>query len=255
MTQMADKGRYAVIGLGVFGRSVASTLMHMGYEVLAVDADPEVVAAAQNDDVATHVVQADVHNASALEELDIDECEKVLVAIGTNLEASILAVLNLIDLKVPYILAKATSDMHARVLKRLGGRYGDQDIVVDVVRPEVEMGIVAAQRLIYRAVVESITLDPEHSFVEIDVPSDLVGKSVAHSGLRNRYNALLLTIARGDKTIIVPEPNETLAKGDKLVLLGTTKLLKQLASKLEGFDERQKQEQKVYPKCCSDCFY
>lgn len=226
---MVEKNaRYGVIGLGAFGRSLAKTLHDLGYEVLAVDIDPEVVELALSENVATHVVTADVHNPHVLEELEMNQCSKVCVAIGTNLEASVLAVLNLIDLGVQYILAKSTSEVHARVLQRLGGKHGANQVTIDVIRPEVEMGVLAAQRLLNRSMVETVTLDPLHTFIEIDAPAETHGKTLKDCGIRSRYGALVVVVRRGESAIVAPDSSCTIKTGDRLVLLGESNVLRQL---------------------------
>lgn len=138
---MTAARQYAVIGLGIFGSAVCEALHGLGHEVLAIDDDERLVRAAHEGGLATHAVVANALNVHALRELNIHQFDVVVVAIGTELDASILVVLNLLDLGVRRVVAKATTAMHARVLARVGGD------AVQVVNPEQEMGRRIAHQL------------------------------------------------------------------------------------------------------------
>ena len=214
---MPKRQQFAVIGLGLFGTAVCRTLHELGHEVLAIDADEQIVRVMHEDGLATHVVQADALSPVALRELDMPGFDAVIVAIGTNIEASMLTVLNLLDLGVKKVVAKAVHSRHAQILERIGQNQ------VRVVMPEAEMGARIAQLLLGHEILESVVLDPLHSFAEMPVPGELVGRTLAEAGLLQRLGLLVIAIRHGSELKISPGGSTRLQAGDQLVLLGPNK--------------------------------
>lgn len=210
----SQRQQFAVIGLGTFGLSTAKALHDLGHEVLAIDPRAEVVRMAHDLELAAHVVQADGENIVALRELDIAAFDAVVVARGSDLEAAVLTVLNLVELGVPQVVAKAVNDRHARVLERVGGDR------TRVVVPEADMGIRLAYQLTGHDLVEAVWVDPDYSFAERPLPAGLVGKTLGEAGIQERYGLLVTAVRRGGRWLIAPTPELALAAGDRLVLLG-----------------------------------
>jgi trk system potassium uptake protein TrkA len=216
-----DNRQFAVIGLGRFGRSVCETLHQSGHEVLGVDQDAKLVAEALAAKVVSNAIALDSTDVNALREAGIFEFETVIVAIGNYLKESIVTSLNLKEGGVKYVVAKVSSDTHENILKRLG---------VDlIVFPEQEAGRDLAYRLTKPSIVDRFVLDPEHSIVEMLVPENFDGKTLAELQLRKNYGVNLLAIGSEEKFKINPSPEERLLKGMIMVLIGSTRDIHELA--------------------------
>ena len=219
-TLRADNKQFAVIGLGRFGKAVCSTLHGLGYEVLGVDFDETKVTQALTDRIAAHVVQLDSTEPSALGEAGIFEFETVIVAIGNYLAESITTTLNLKEGGVTYVIAKASSETHLKLLKKVGADH--------VVFPERETGCSLARTLTTPSILERFDLDPDHSIVELIVPEKFDGKTISDLELRHRYGLNLLAVSRADKFEINPQPNERLRRGELMVVIGSNKDINRL---------------------------
>lgn len=216
-----DNRQFAVIGLGRFGRSVCETLHQSGHEVLGVDQDEKLVAEALAAKVVSNAIALDSTDVNALKEAGIFEFETVIVAIGNYLKESIVTSLNLKEGGVKYVVAKVSSDTHENILKRLG---------VDlIVFPEQEAGRDLAYRLTKPSIVDRFELDPEHSIVEMLVPENFDGKTLAELQLRKNYGVNVLAIGSEEKFKINPSPEERLSKGMIMVLIGSTCDIHELA--------------------------
>lgn len=211
---MARHKQFAVIGLGRFGSSVCRTLQQLGHEVLGIDESAENIRHAQSEEICTHVVQADATELHALEELAIRNYDAVVVAIGTDMEASVLTVLNLIELGVSRIIAKASHDKHGKVLSRVGGPN------IQVVLPETQMGERVARNLAGGEILEAIQLDPLFSIVEVTAPSSLIGKSLQEADLQGQRQMTVLAIKRRGKLTIAPLGSDRIERGDILAVIG-----------------------------------
>ncbi|MBD0300888.1 MAG: TrkA family potassium uptake protein, partial [Tolypothrix sp. T3-bin4] len=197
-----DNQQFAVIGLGRFGRAVCSTLHRQGYEVLGIDVDEKRVAQSLTDQIVAHAVQLDSTQPGALKEAGIFEFDTVIIAIGNYLQESIITTLNVKESGVPHVVAKASSEVHGKLLQRVGADH--------VVYPENEAGCALARSLTRPAILERFDLDPNNSIVEILVPEEFHGKTVTELELRSRYGLNLLAIGQDDKFEINPSPNKRL---------------------------------------------
>lgn len=215
-----DNKQFAVIGLGRFGKAVCSTLHGLGYEVLGVDSDEKKVTQALTDRISSHVVELDSTEPSALAEAGIFEFETVIVAIGNYLAESITTTLNLKEAGVSYVIAKASSETHLKLLKKVGADH--------VVFPEREMGCSLARILTRPSILERFDLDPDHSIVELIVPEKFDGKTISDLELRHKYGLNLLAVSRADKFEINPQPNERLRRGELMVVIGSNKDINRL---------------------------
>ncbi len=203
--------RYAVIGLGRFGASLAQELTGVGQYVLAVDVDVRRV-----DELAAvlpRVVRADGTDPAALRALRIHEFDTVVVAIGDNVESSVLTVLNCRDLGVPYLVAQAQDEAHGRILKRLG--------VDRVVYPQRDMGIRVASNIATGGIIDYVRLSDEYGMAEITPPKMVLGRSLEELDLPRRYGLNVMAIKRGNRVIVSPRAGERIAEGDVMVVIGS----------------------------------
>ncbi|MFZ5625821.1 MAG: potassium channel family protein [Bacillota bacterium] len=214
--------QFAVIGLGRFGTAMAKTLTTMGHEVLAVDKDEDRVQEIR--DFVTHAVEADVLDEAVLRELGLTNFDKVIVAIGADVQASILVTVMLKEMGVKKVIAKAQNELHGKVLARVGA---DQ-----VVYPERDMAVRVAQNLVSCNVLDHIELSRDYSILEIIAPDELVGKTLAQSNIRNKYKVNIMAIKRGEEIIVAPGGQTMIMNNDILVVIGDNKSLKKL--RMEG---------------------
>lgn len=210
--------QFAVIGLGRFGMSVAETLARMGYDVLAIDIDPEKVNSVK--DIVTHAVQVDALDEQALRSLGIRNFDVVVVAIGEDVQANILVTVMLKEMGVKTVVAKARTELHGRVLAKVGADK--------VVFPERDMGVRVARALVAANIVDQIELSPDYSIMELIAPQEFVGKSIGEAAIRVKYGVTVLAIRRGDEIIISPGAHHRVEEGDILVVVGRNDRLRRL---------------------------
>ena len=215
-----DNKQYAVIGLGRFGRAVCSTLHSLGYDVLGTDVDEKRVAQVLTDQIVGHALELDSTEPSALKEAGIFEFDTVIVAIGNYLQESIITTLNLKEGGVPHVVAKASSEVHGKVLTRVGADH--------VVYPEHEAGCALARSLTRPAILDRFELDPHNSIVEAIVPKEFDGKTIYDLQLRTRYGLNLLAVCNDGTFEVNPNPNRRLQKGEIMVVIGSNKDLDRL---------------------------
>lgn len=215
-----EKRQFAVIGLGRFGRAVCATLHGLGYEVMGIDADEKRVARVLSDRIATHALELDSTDFTALKEAGVFEFDTVIVAIGNYLEASIITTLNLKEGGVKNVVTKASSEIHEKLLKKVGA-----DLVVF---PEHEMGCNLARSITKPSILDRFELDPENSIVEVIVPEEFHGKTIADLQLRSRYGLNLLAVSQNNKFIINPPPDARLIGGTAMVVIGSNKDIERL---------------------------
>ncbi|MEO0867833.1 MAG: TrkA family potassium uptake protein [Cyanobacteria bacterium J06642_11] len=214
----ANNRQFAVIGLGRFGRAVCLTLHGMGYEVLGIDSDENRVAQVLTDQIAAHAVQLDSTQPSALQEAGIPDFDTVIVAIGNYIQESIITTLNVKEAGVANVVAKASTEIHGKLLQRVGADH--------VVFPEFEMGCELARSLTRPGVLDRFELDPDHSIVEVVVPQEFDGKTIVELDLRNHYGLTLMAISKEnalDKFEINPSPVTRLKAGTLMVVVGANK--------------------------------
>lgn len=210
--------QFAVIGMGHFGLSVSHTLKHAGHEVLLIDNDEERVQAAQDDGAATEVVCLDATHLHALEELGLEHFDAVIIAIGEHVQESILTALNLQELGVKQIVAKASTPAHGKILQRLN--------VHRVIYPEQEMGERVARSLVQSHILDGFELDPRYSVVEILAGETLYGHNLKELDLRARYGIYIMAIkSPGQELAIVPSPERYIQENDTLLVLGANRQL------------------------------
>ncbi|PLX34843.1 MAG: potassium transporter Trk [Clostridiales bacterium] len=204
------KKQFVVIGLGRFGTSIAKTLYSLGHEVLAVDESEETVA-----DIVehvTHAVQADATDETSLKALGIRNFDVAIVAIGNDMQASILVTLMVKEMGIDYVVSKAQNDLHAKVLYKTGADR--------VVFPEREMGVKVANNLVSSNILDYIELSEDYSIVEIQAPSEWAGKNLAEINIRAKYGVNVMAIKRNAEINISPTAVDTIEEGDTLIVVG-----------------------------------
>jgi trk system potassium uptake protein TrkA len=202
---------FIVIGLGRFGGGVANTLVELGHDVLGVDLNAKNVQAHR--DVLTHVVEADSTDLETMRQLGAADFGTAVVAIGTDVEASILTTAVLVDLEVRRIVAKAVSEAHGKILERVGADR--------VVHPERDTGVRVGHSLT-GSMIDFIQLDPGFALVETTAPKDLIGRSLAEAHVRQRYGITVVCIKPAGGTFTYATPETVVSAGDILVVAGET---------------------------------
>ena len=198
-----------VVGLGRFGSSVASSLVQMGHEVLAVEGNAQRVQDWAEE--LTHVVHADATDDEALRQLGAGDFPRAVVAIGRNLEASILTVTALLDLGVPDVWAKALSRPHGVILTRIGAHHG--------VYPEFEMGRRVAHQVTGR-MIDFMAVEGGYAFGETRAPADLVGRPLGETQVRRRYGVTVVSIKRLGADFTYAAADTVVEAGDLLIVAG-----------------------------------
>ncbi len=211
--------QYAVLGLGIFGSTVAKTLSRYDCEVTVIDKDMDCVDRLV--DVVTQSIQGDITDISLLRNAGLSECDIAIVAVGTHLEESILCILHLKELGVPYVIAKAKNKSYAQILMKIGADK--------VVRPEREIGTMIAKGLLNRNILGMIDIDDEYSVIEIQTPNAWIGCTLIDIDVRKKYGVNVLGVRNGDgKLDVTPSPNYQLSKNDHLLIISEEKKLKKL---------------------------
>ncbi|WP_448587411.1 potassium channel family protein [Thermocrinis sp.] len=219
---MKNKGKiFGVIGLGRFGFHVAKTLAQARVEVIACDSDEEKVRRVA--DFVSHAFVLDATDEKALKESGIVSADTVIVSIGENIEASILIVVQLKELGIKEVIAKAATPMHGKILEKLG--------VDRVIYPERDMAIRLAHSLLIGEFIEEIPIGEKHSIFEIKAFEFMHRKTLKELDLRRRYDVSVLAIKRGESMLVNPSGEEQIMPGDILVVLGTTEKLSELYEK------------------------
>ena len=199
-----------VIGLGRFGSAVATTLHELGYEVLAIDTDGQLVQELLPN--VTHAVQASGADREAMTEIGVRDFDAAVVAISSNIEVSILTTLNLKELGMPYVISKASNDRHARILSLIGANR--------VIFPERETGTRLAHGFASRAVLDYMNIGVGYGISRIRPPDSFVGRSLGDLGLRDNYNLTLIAIVRREEVIMHPHGRQTIEPNDELIVAG-----------------------------------
>ncbi|MCM3739877.1 TrkA family potassium uptake protein [Oceanobacillus luteolus] len=204
---------FAVIGLGRFGGSICRELSKEGKQVLAIDSDEMKVNEFKN--IVSHAVILDSTDEESLKEIGIQNFEHVIVAIGENLQASILTTVILTDLGVERITVKAQNDYHEKILRKLG--------VNRIVHPEREMGRRIAHNVISNNILDYLDLSDDHSIVEVKAGVKMIGKSLLELNIRAKYGCNVVAIKRGEEIEVTPNPEYIFAHGDVLLVVGKDK--------------------------------
>ena len=208
---MADnKKQFAVLGLGRFGRNVALTLEVMGYDVLGVDWDENVIEDLAED--LTHVVSFDIRDDRALIQAGIGNVDTVVIA-SSKLDVSLTATMLCKEMNVPEIIVKAIDERHAEMARRLGA--------TQLIFPERDTGRRLAMHLVSKNAVDYIDISGNIKVLSLTAPKFIIGKNLIQSNLRATYNVNVIAVIHNRETIVTPPPTYTFAEGDKVFLIGT----------------------------------
>lgn len=199
----------AVIGLGRFGRSLAIELEAVGTEVLGIDSDADIVQSLSNS--LTHVVVADSTREDVLRQLSVHEFEQVVVAIGSDIEASILTTSLVLSFGVPNVWAKAVSTPHGRILKQLG--------VGHVIYPEHDMGRRVAH-LVRGKMLDYVEFEDDFAFVKTTPPHEVLGRPLSELDMGERFGVIIVAVRRKGQEFTHTTRDTVLEPGDIIIVAG-----------------------------------
>lgn len=201
---------FAVIGLGRFGASICRELYQLGMEVMAIDIDEDRVN--EFSKIASHAVIADSTDEIAMKSLGIRNFDHVVVAIGDNIQASILTTLILKELGVINITVKAQNDYHEKVLRKIGADH--------IVHPERDMGKRIANNISSRSVLDYLELSDELRIVEIVASKKINGHTLQNLNIRAKFGLNIVAIKRHESVMVSPRATDEIREGDVLIVIG-----------------------------------
>ena len=202
--------RVTVVGLGRFGLSVARTLHELHYEVTAIDRDERVVQEASG--FVVLAAQGDGTDETLLRSLQVERSSVAIVAQGSHLETSVLATLVLKRIGVPWVVAKATTELRGEVLRRGGADR--------VIFPERDAGVRLAHTLGVPRIDDYISLSPTTGVAKFAAPPNLTGRTLAEAHRTGGANLSTLALKRGRHLITTPALTERIERGDELIVVG-----------------------------------
>ncbi len=214
------KKTYVIIGLGKFGTAVAERLYELDNEVLAIDECTESVQRIENK--VTYAVVADARDENVLRSLGVKNYDCAIVAIGTDLAASVITTLNLKELGVPQVICKATDETQKRALEKIGA---DRVLI-----PEREIGIKLAQTISSTSILDFIELSREYGIAELPTPAHWAGKTLRELNVRAKYGVNIIALKSGSKVNVSPAADAVLQADAVLVVVGTNEQLAKLKS-------------------------
>ncbi len=205
------KRDFAVIGLGRFGSSVCRELSLEGMDVLAIDKDENKINEFKK--IAHHAVIADSTDEDTLKELGIKNIDHVIVAIGDNIQASILTTVILSELGIKKITVKAQNDYHEKILNKIGAHQ--------VVHPERDMGKRIAHSIMSNNILDYLELSDEHSIVEVIAGKRMIGKTLIDLDIRANYGCNVVAIKEGKNINVSPNATDLIKPDDILIVIGS----------------------------------
>lgn len=218
------KKRIGIIGAGRFGMSLAESMMNAGAEVILMDRNRPAIQSAS--EFAT-AVQGDATQPHVLVEAGFEECDVVVVAIGSNIEASMMATANCKELGVKTVISKASSELHGKILRRIGAD--------SVVYPDRDSAHRLARAIANHDAIDFLEVSEGYSIAEIDVPEDMRGQTLAEANFRKETGLTVLCIRRASedpkkqRSVIIPQASEQMLADDRLIVFGETKKLDEIS--------------------------
>lgn len=209
---------FVIIGLGQFGMNVAKTLSNSGATVMVVDKNEQCLE--QIADQVTHTICADATNPEAMRQLGIRNYDGAIVGIGHELETSVLITIQLKEMGVPFVMAKAATDLEGRILHKVGADK--------VIFPDREMGIRVGNQIMNGNYFEALELSEQYSIVDVDVPAPWRGKTLRGLNIRSKYGVNVIGIRGLEEININPEADYELKEDDVLIVLGHNSDLQRL---------------------------
>lgn len=219
-SRSAREDAVLVCGLGRFGSATADALARLGHEVLAVDRDPQLVQ--EWSGRLTHVVEADSTNSEALAQLGCSEFGLAVVGIGTSVESSVLTAVNLVDLGIKQIWAKALTPAHGKILERIGVHH--------VIYPEKDAGTRVAH-LVTGKLLDYIEFDDGFAIVKMRPPKETVGFTLAESGVRRKYGVTVVGVKSPGEDFTYAVPDTRVGGHDVLIVSGHSELIERFAAR------------------------
>ena len=218
---MKHKKTFCVLGLGIFGSTLAKKIHSHNFEVIAIDRDMACVDRLKED--VNVCIKADFTDIEQLRSIGVQDCDVAIVATGSLLEESVLGVMNLKELGVPYVLAKAKNKTFMHILYKVGADK--------VVRPEKEMGEKLANTLISENIIDLIEIDKEYSIIEIKAYKDWINKSLLELDLRNNHGINVLGIRKkpNEHLSISPSANYIIEDSDILLIIAENSMFTKLS--------------------------
>ncbi|MDD2494325.1 MAG: TrkA family potassium uptake protein [Tissierellia bacterium] len=210
--------QFIVIGCGRFGSSVAKTLTKLGHEVMVIDKDADIIK--DISEYVAHAVQMDALDEASFRTIGIRNFDVAVIAIGSDIEASIMATLIAKEAGVPVVIAKALTEIHGKVLKRIGADK--------IIYPERDMGMRVAYGISAPNILDIIEFSPDYSIIETEALKEWENKSLKDLNLSRQYGMTVIAIKTGDKINIVPSSEEIIKKDDVIVVLGSNANLKRI---------------------------
>ena len=204
--------QYIVIGCGRFGSSVAKKMCQLGNEVMVIDKDEDSINNVA--ELVTHTAIVDVTEERDLKSIGLGNFDVVIVAISSDIRASIMATVMAKEMGVPKVVCKAKDELQAKVLYKIGADK--------VVFPERDMGIRLAYNLASENILDQINLDPEYSIMEIVTPQNWVGKTIIELNLRAKYDITVLAVKTQSGLKVMPSPNYKMQEKNILIIIGNT---------------------------------
>lgn len=204
--------QYLVIGCGRFGSSVAKKMCQLGNEVMVIDKDEDSINNIA--ELVTHTAIVDVTEERDLKSIGLGNFDVVIVAISSDIRASIMATVMAKEMGVPKVVCKAKDELQAKVLYKIGADK--------VVFPERDMGIRLAYNLASENILDQINLDPEYSIMEIVTPQNWVGKTIIELNLRAKYDITVLAVKTQSGLKVMPSPNYKMQEKNILIIIGNT---------------------------------
>ena len=209
--------QFVIIGLGRLGSAMLDTLLSLDHEVLGIDFDADLVQDLSGEYPQAHLVAADATEESVLRDLNVGQFDGAAVVIGENMEAGILATANLKELGVPFVVSRAISKLHGRVLEMIGADR--------IIEPERDMGAQVARTMASPAVMDYVDLGEDEALIEAQVPKEWVGKTLADLHLSRESGLTVLAVKPKGKTGTIPSGDTVLNEGDVIVVGGNKEAL------------------------------
>jgi len=215
--------RFAVIGLGILGNSIARTLANEGAEVIVMDRSPKLIDAIK--DEVSVAVQCDATDRDTLIQLGIPDIDAAMVCIGEDFQSAVLAVANLIELNVKRVAVRATNPMAASIMKRLGAH--------DIFFVESEMGIEIAHKLIRPTILQEMSLGGDYRIIQVQAPTAFHGKKLQDLELPKKFGVQVVAIRKGDSAtaqVQIPMASTEIQQNDLILICGHDRDLSRVTS-------------------------
>ncbi|MDD5483680.1 MAG: TrkA family potassium uptake protein [Kiritimatiellae bacterium] len=220
--------RIGIVGAGRFGASLAHSLAELGVEVLVLDRRRDVVDRMAG--VAAKAMEGDAAEEGTLDAAGFRDCDIAVVAVGSDMDCSVLATLMLKEMKIPCVIAKAADDIQGKVLQKVGADR--------IVFPDRDMAARLARSLVSPSVLEYVEVAEGISVLEIAAPMVFVGKTLGELKIRKNYGVTVLVLRRAERsegkqeTIVSPDADDTVELGDTIVIFGLDEKLRHMEQEL-----------------------